>query len=153
MPKIEHLVLCGGSPTPQKAGTKSLSLSLHGKLRNIRLEISDISKRLVANIPDILLDLLEVASYVYAADSATSRGGKSDAQMGARWRRKFRFVIPVRLPDLWSSSFVLSELIETLSFLSDDEYELEFLLLSSPPPWTPTLTSRRETRSPSSLMR
>ena len=61
----------------------------------------------MANIPDVLADLLEVASYIYAADSAIPRGGKTDAQMGARWRRKFRFVIPVRQPDLWSSNPVI----------------------------------------------
>ena len=52
------------------------------------------------------------------------RGGKIDAQMGARWRRKFRFVVPVRRPDLWTS--IHPVLIETLSFLSDDEYDFEF---------------------------
>jgi hypothetical protein len=30
------------------------------------------------------------------------------------WRRKFRFVIPVRRPDLWSSHPVLSALVETI---------------------------------------
>ena len=66
------------------------------------------------------------ASYVYAADSAISRGGKTDTQMGRRWRRKFRFEIPVRLPGLWSSDPVLSALVETLGFLSEDSYEFEF---------------------------
>ena len=80
----------------------------------------------LANVPDVLADLLEVASYVYAADSAISRGGEIDAQMGRGWRRKFRFEIPVRLPGLWSSDPVLSALVETLGFLSDDSYEFEF---------------------------
>ena len=35
------------------------------------------------NIPDTLVDLLEVAAYVYAADSAIGRGSKTDAQLGA----------------------------------------------------------------------
>ena len=129
----EHLVLCGGVEEPQVASEQSLRLALHGRSPNVRLQISDISRRLLANVPDVLADLLEVASYVYAADSAISRGGKTDTQMGRRWRRKFRFEIPVRLPSLWSSDPVLSALVETLSFLSDDNYEFEFRAIIDAP--------------------
>jgi Queuosine biosynthesis protein QueC len=110
-----------------------LNLDLHGHSANVRFRISDISRRLVANIPDVLVDLLEVASYVYAADSAITRGGKSSAQMGKRWRRSIRLVVPVRLPDRWSRNSVTEALVETLSFLSDDGYEFEFRSLSNPP--------------------
>jgi hypothetical protein len=55
------------------------------------------------------------------------------AQMGRRWRRDFRFVIPVRLPDRWASTSVTSALVDTLSFLSDDDYEFEFRPLADPP--------------------
>jgi hypothetical protein len=57
----------------------------------------------------------------------------STRQMGARWRRRFRLVIPVRLPELWSSDPLASALVETLGFLSDDDYELEFRTLENPP--------------------
>lgn len=134
MPRNEHLVLCGGVEEPRENDASSLSLNLHGTSANVRLQIADISRRLLANIPDVLLDLLEVASYVYAADSAIPRGGMIDAQMGKRWRRNFQFVIPVRRPDLWSSLPVSSALVETLSFLSDDDYEFKFRSLADPPP-------------------
>ena len=133
MPRNEHLVLCGGVQQPRGAETSSLRLDLHGSSANVRLQIADISRRLLANIPDVLVDLLEVASYVYAADGAILRGGRTDAQMGARWRRNFRFVIPVRRPDLWSSDLVLSALVETLNFLSEDRYEFDFRPLDNPP--------------------
>ncbi len=81
-------MVCGGLSEPRKAGV--VALNLHGTSRNVRLQISDISKRLVANIPDALVDLLEIASYIYAADSVILRGGHADAQMGMRWRRKLR---------------------------------------------------------------
>ena len=77
---------------------------------------------------------MEIASYIYSADSAIPRGGKSDAQLGARWRRKLRFVIPVRQPKLWSSDSVLAAIVETISFLSDDDYEFDFCLFENPPP-------------------
>jgi 7-cyano-7-deazaguanine synthase in queuosine biosynthesis len=54
------------------------------------------------------------------------RGGLTDEQMGVRWRRRFRFVIPVRIPDFWMQDEISSALVETLSFLSDDEYRFEF---------------------------
>jgi hypothetical protein len=126
MPGNERLILCGGASDPRESGLPSLRLSLDEKSGNVHLRISDISERLLANIPEAHLDLLEIASYVYAADSASGRGGATDAQMGARWRRKFRFIIPVRLPALWSTEIVSSALVETLGFLSDDEYAFEF---------------------------
>ena len=133
MPRTEHLVLCGGTHGQRHADTKSLRLNLHGPSENVHLKISDLSERLVANIPNVLIDLLEVASYIYAADSAISRGGPTDERLGKRWRRKFRFVIPVREPDIWSSDSVLSSLAETLNFLSDDDYVLEFRSFNDPP--------------------
>ncbi len=90
MPGNEHLVLCGGVEGPREVDASSLSLNLHGTSANIHLQIDDIRRRLLANIPDVLVDLLEVASYIYAADSAIPRGGTIGAQMGKRWRRNFR---------------------------------------------------------------
>ena len=133
MPRIEHLILCGGADGRRRADTKSLRLNLYGPSKNVHLKISDIGERVIANIPNVLIDLLEVATYIYAADSAIPRGGPTDEQMGKRWRRKLRFVIPVRQPTTWSSDAVLSSLVETLSFLSDDDYELEFRSLNNPP--------------------
>ena len=99
MPTNEHLVLCGGASAKPRGDEKPLNLNLHGASANVRLEIEDISRRLLANLSDVHADLLEIASYIYAADSAISRGGKTDSHLGAMWRRKFRFVIPVRQPD------------------------------------------------------
>jgi hypothetical protein len=130
----EHLVVCGGATAHERGGTARLDLNLHGPSANVRLEIEDISRRLLANISDVHADLLEIASYIYAADGAIPRGGKTDSQLGARWRRKLRFVIPVRQPKLWSSDRVLAALVETVSFLSDDDYEFEFCLRENPLP-------------------
>lgn len=129
MPANDHLIHCGELEPPKQ---RSLHLNLHGQAANAVLRIEDISKKLLANIPSLHLDLLEVAMYVYAADSATSRGTYDDVRMGRRWRRNFQFIIPVRNVGLWSSDGVATILTETLGFLSDDEYSFEFKPIQTP---------------------
>jgi predicted nucleic acid-binding protein len=78
------------------------------------------------NIPDVLTDMLEIAAYVYCADQFTKRGTELMTNMGADWRRKFRFRIPVRCPDVWGKDSVREALVETLGFLSEDEFSFDF---------------------------
>jgi hypothetical protein len=100
---------------------------------NVDLKLQDISRRMVANVPDLLADLLDIATYVLCADEAVSRGGDVRKELGADWRRRFRFVIPVRVPHRWSSSGVAAALIEALTFLTEDEFAFEFQKLRNPP--------------------
>jgi hypothetical protein len=126
----ERLVLCGGAMSA--GGDSPLRLALNGRSQNITLKLEDISKRLVASVPSRLVDLIEIATYVYCADQATSRGGEAQAAMGSDWRRNFRFVIPVRHPDHWSDPKVLGPLCDTISFLSEDNYVFEFEMATNP---------------------
>ena len=126
----ERLVLCGGA---KRTGNDStLRLALDGRSQNVTLKLEDISKRLVKNVPDLLIDLVEIAAYVYCADQAASRGGEAQFGMGSDWRRRFRFVIPVRHPDHWSNPKVLEPLGDALSFLSEDDYAFEFEKAANP---------------------
>ncbi|MHA2043539.1 MAG: hypothetical protein ACYSWZ_00360 [Planctomycetota bacterium] len=133
----ERLFLCGGSTQPK--GTKyptettTVSLLLWGKRYNITLKISDLSQKMVSNLPDLYADLLEIATYIYCADQTTTRGGSGAMNIGANWRRNMHFIIPVRKPDFWSKQEVVATLEDTLSFLSDDNYEFNFVKLSNPP--------------------
>jgi hypothetical protein len=111
-----------------------LQLDHTGPERNVELRLRDIRKRMLTDVPDLVTDLLELAAYIYSADWATTRGGEASRGMGADWRRSFRFVIPVRKPELWSSPPVLDALSETLGFLTDDEYQFEFEEHRGPPP-------------------
>jgi hypothetical protein len=125
--KVDHLVLCGGvSPSRKSKSDKIVPLDLGGDDPNVNLEIVDISRRLSSDVPDVIVDLIEIASYVYCADQAVTRGGEGVLVSGAGWRRHLIFHIPVRLPDIWSSPNVLDALKTTVSFLSDDEYEFRF---------------------------
>ncbi len=48
------------------------------------------------------------------------------SRMGARWRRRFNFHLPVRRPDLWTSPEINGALIDALSFLSEDTFFFTF---------------------------
>lgn len=106
-----------------------------GKGRNdVHLRLEHLSQCLCVNLPGVAADLLEVAAYVYTADQAIKRGGPVEIEYGECWRRHFRFEVPVRCPHIWRSTLVKDVLAETLSFLSDDEYEFHFIKHRHPPP-------------------
>jgi hypothetical protein len=112
-----------------------MRLALTGTRQNASLKLEDVGRMMVANVPDLLVDLVEIATYVYCADQATSRGGDAQRGMGADWRRDFRFIIPVRNPDHWGSREVLEQLRSTLWFLSEDEYQFQFEKAANPVPF------------------
>jgi 7-cyano-7-deazaguanine synthase in queuosine biosynthesis len=128
----ERLVICGGAKGAN--GESILRLALNGLSQNIALALNDVSKKLVKNVPDLLIDLVEIATYVFCADQATSRGGDVQVGMGLGWRRNFRFVIPVRTPNHWCNPKVLEPLCDALSFLSEDDYAFEFEQSAEPVP-------------------
>ena len=134
----ERLILCGGAK--RDSDGPALRLALTGVAQNITLRLEDISKAMVRAIPERLADLTEIAAYVYCADQAISRGGPAGLGMGTRWRRRFRFIIPVRDADHWSSPTVVDLLRSTLSFLSDDDYDFEFEKVASPASFQDYLT-------------
>lgn len=96
---------------------------------NVHLEIERLQRAVWREIPAVLLDLIEIAGYVYAADQAVQRGGlglPSTGAIGQGWRRSFRFQIPVRQLAVWKRRDVRDTLTATLGFLSEDDYEFEF---------------------------
>ncbi len=123
---------CGGKTAPNGTQGKVVFLDVQGTNHNVKLKIEDISKGLMSNIPDVILDLIEVASYVYCADQKTKRGSEMLTDMGSDWRRDMHFSIPVRCPDLWNKEATISSLRDTLGFLSDDTYTFEFVPATSP---------------------
>lgn len=132
----ERSILCGDVSYGNLpfGGKNPLCLNLWGRKENISLHISDIREHLLLDIPSQFQDLIEISTYVYCADQAITRGGDGIQNFGADWRRRLFFRIPVRNPDLWNSSPLKDQLIETLSFLSEDEYHFEFVKLTKQPP-------------------
>ena len=135
MAGVEHVILCGGAPPPPRVSRdKLLDLRLGEGDDQIRLKIADLTARLVSDLPPALIDLVEIASYVYCADQAFTRGGNGVLNFGAAWRRHLSFHIPVRERGLWSSPEVQAALRNTLGFLSDDEYDFHFSQHKNPAP-------------------
>ena len=132
-----HLVLCGDVRVPvltaEWKAAPVLRLALGRGRHDVHLRLDHLSERLAANLPEVAIDLLELAAYVYAADQAVTRGGRLEIDYGERWRRHFRFEIPVRRLEVWRRPDVVAALTETLSFLSDDDYEFHFRPLRQPP--------------------
>ncbi len=132
MAGAERVILCGGIAKPSRLDeSKVLRLSLGEGDHDIRLHIENITDRLITGLPDCFIDLIEIASYVYAADQGIKRNGDG---FGSSWRRTLRFRIPVRQPELWMESQVNNVLTNTLSILSEDTYAFDFVPNRKPTP-------------------
>lgn len=124
----EQMIWCGPDKPPRSLGSGSAVHQLNTEFPNANVfrKIHNISTKLAHNLPPIVEDLVDVGSYVYAADQAVSRGGSTWPKDGAGWTRNFKFVIPVKLPDLWNRPEVKDALEELLNFMSGDNYSFEF---------------------------
>lgn len=130
-----HLVLCGGlalaAAPPRWRRLPRTELDIGGA-EDVHLAVAQLTARTAATLPDAAMDQLEVAAYVFAADQALTRGGTAAVDYGDAWRRRLRFVIPVRDPELWNRADVQLALRAALEFLTDDEYEFAFVRATEP---------------------
>jgi hypothetical protein len=124
------LVRCGGAQAPRVPGADVLDIDVDARKESparVNLSLNHITERMVETVPDALADLVEIACYVYCADQFTRRDSPKMPHLGENWRRRFRFVIPVREVDVWQRPDVLNVLASTLGFLSEDNYEFTFV--------------------------
>lgn len=134
----EHLVLCGSARLSSRKkewrDAKTHRLRIGRGKDHVHLKIEHITRKMAANLPKEAVDLVEIAAYVYSADQVVTRGGTKSFDYGCAWRRRFRFEIPVRCPELWNKPEIQHQLARVLGFLSDDDYEFHFSELKDPPP-------------------
>lgn len=123
------LIECG---VPQASEADALAMNVSEPGKNVNLRIDYISRSMIGNIPDLLIDLLEVAAYVYCADQRFTRGSAMLTNFGEDWRRSLTFSIPVRHPEVWQRADVQELLLDTLGFLSDDSYAFLFRKAETP---------------------
>lgn len=123
-----HTILCNGAKSARKKkGDSVLVLDYNptSANKNVKIKLPDFV-RSVHHLPDRIKDLLEIASYVYAADRKTSRG-TLDAVEYQHWARSFKFIIKVRDIKFWNSALVKRKLNEVLTFMTGDHsYDFQF---------------------------
>lgn len=133
-----RLVLCSGATIsdddPRREGRQVVELDALGHPSNVNLRVEDVARVFLKHLTPRLVDLLEIAAYVYTSDATTKRKGTWDEDAVEPWGRRFRMVVPVRDLAFWTRPDVAALLERTLGFLSDDVYEFDFVPLTSDRP-------------------
>src|SRR5690606_6927881 len=120
-------LLCSGITasdlTYSSNGREVIELNGLGADANVNIRLEDVARIFLRHLSPRLVDLIEIASYVYAADCGTQRGKQwSDDMATEPWGRDFHFVVPVRDLAFWEREDVRTLLVKTLRFLSNDQY-------------------------------
>lgn len=110
-----------------------LNIITTGIKKNLKIQIDNITHNILSNLDPKAKDLLEIASYIYYADSSISRGSDKDIFL-KKWQRDITFKIPVSDPIFWNNDKIKNLLIDTLECLTDDKFKFDFL----PPTPKPT---------------
>jgi 7-cyano-7-deazaguanine synthase in queuosine biosynthesis len=111
-------------------GRRRVELDSIGSKHNVNIRFENVAKIFGRHLSPRLVDLLEIASYVFSADCAVRRGTQwTDEDSTEPWSRDFAFVIPVRDLAFWGSDDIVSLITEILTFLSNDKYSFTFVPL------------------------
>jgi len=129
-----RLFACSGAKIPAAdpllGGRHLVELDSVGDKANVNIRFENVAKVFNQHLSPRLVDLLEIAAYVFSADCATSRGTQwTDDGATEAWARDFVFVIPVREPNFWNSTDVKCLITDVLAFLSNDKYAFTFTAL------------------------
>lgn len=134
---LPAVFLCNGAKRPADVpfGAKVISLSYAKDDPNhlVNLRLPSFVDQLY-HLPPRILDLLEIAAYVFAADRSAYRGPKEAVEFHA-WPRSMRFVIRVREVDFWNRKEVKDKLAAALVFMTGDrQYVFDFVPGQATPP-------------------
>lgn len=130
----QHVVLANGADGPSKA-TDPLILNYLGNdvQRNVKIGLPKFVRN-VYHLPDRVLDLLEIAGYIFAADRKILRGSRTAVEYQS-WSRTIKFCIRVRDCSFWSDPSVSNALAQVLQFMTGDaKYEFTFETGHNTPP-------------------
>jgi len=73
----------------------------------------------ITSLPEKIIDLLEIAAYIYAADRLIFRGDRKSLN-NYGWTRSFLFNIPVRDFNFWNNNYTINALSSALLFMMGD---------------------------------
>lgn len=119
---------CNLSPRRRRRSEFQLqALSTFGRERNVEVKLDDIARVFQRDLDGRVADALDIAAFVYAADSAISRdrADQGGSQIES-WARTFNLEIGVRDLEFWSRPEIAKSLCRVVSFLSDDDYTFKF---------------------------
>lgn len=127
-----RLFICGGASLKEsderRSGRTVKELRTFGADANVHFVVEDLCKSFGEQIGDRIVDLLDIAAYVYAADCNTERGHAGVDTDGKRtWSRDFHFVVPVKDLAFWRDQSVSKELMRLLGRLSNDRFHFDFV--------------------------
>lgn len=119
-----HTILCDHR---RRAEWRRLSATTGTRVRlstdplqgNVYLDPARLAASLGGVLDPLVLDLCEVAAYVYLADKAVSRGRYE------KWVRDLSFHVPVRHPERWNA--VRTLLTNTVGTLAGDNVQFHFV--------------------------
>ena len=126
-----RLVLCSGAELAAgddpKEGWHVVRLDTLNRGSNTHLRLENVTKAFLRQMSPRIVDLLEIATYVYAADCEASRElAWVDDYSTETWERDFHFVIPVRDVEFWQDMQARDSLESALRFLSSDRFRFIF---------------------------
>lgn len=126
-PKITDII-CGELCHSNVCNSETVNL-LNSENGDISANVSTKFEKFVEipqELPNRIVDLLQIAVYVFCADRCVSRGARNSVGNGA-WGRSLNFQIPVNDIEFWSSKAVSKSLEEALVFMTGDrQYHFEF---------------------------
>lgn len=114
-------VYCGELCESNECTSETINL-VNWKVNGIQENITVGLGSFVVNphsLSDRIIDLLQIAAYVFCADRLTNRGERRSVN-NAAWARSFKFNIPVIDIDFWCRTDVQNKLNAALKYMTGD---------------------------------
>lgn len=121
-------VYCGEACISKECSSNLINLSNHSYDQIIQNVTTRFDKFIHTpqELPDRIIDLIHIASYVFCADRCANRGDRS-CLSNSSWSRNWSFTIPVLDFAFWTSSEVINSLSGALAFMTGDRsFEFHF---------------------------
>ena len=115
-------VYCGEACISNECSSKIINLSNHCYNQIVQNVTTRFDKFINTpqELPDRIIDLIHIASYVFCADRCANRGDRSSLS-NSSWSRNWSFVIPVLDHAFWTSNQVINALTDVLAFMTGDK--------------------------------
>jgi 7-cyano-7-deazaguanine synthase in queuosine biosynthesis len=127
-----YVVQCGGAPPFRGSkGGKKVQVRLYKPNPTASFQFWNVTHAILKNLSPTWLDLLEIAAYVYIADTECARWSERDV-LNRRWRREFHFSIPVQNRQLWNAAKVKTALVDALEHVTGDTFRFKFVARRPP---------------------